>query len=49
MSSIYSGVVSGLLQRGEQLFPLCCFGDVAINWSCVLEWLDGQPWEGDEC
>ena len=38
--------IQSLVVRGEQLFPFTCF-DESIDWSCVLEWLDTQTWDGE--
>ena len=47
MTSIYDSCRSGLIQRGEQLFPFASF-DTVVDWVGVGRWLDGQEWEGDK-
>lgn len=45
--SPYRFLSSGLIQRGETLFPFNSFGET-VDWLGVLEWLNNQTWEGDD-
>jgi len=46
MVSLYVDCDSGLLHRGEQLFPFTSF-DEQVDWDGVLEYLDGIDWGWD--
>ena len=47
MGSIYSDITSGLLQRGEDLFPFSCF-KVKRDWDEILKELMKLEWDTQE-
>lgn len=44
--SMFDGCDSGIVQRGERMFPFCSF-DAVIDWNAVSEMLDVIPPECD--
>jgi hypothetical protein len=43
---MFDGCDSGIVQRGERMFPFCSF-DAVIDWNAVSEMLDVIPPECD--